>query len=45
MYKIHIPGNFAHMQPVPGAIDELYVLTQLFDNYVLSTARRANLTV
>jgi 5'-nucleotidase len=33
-----IPGIFALMDPMPGAVDAFLELTQLFDTYVLSTA-------
>ena len=33
-----IPGIFALMDPMPGAVDAFQELTQLFDVYVLSTA-------
>ena len=33
-----IPGIFALMEPMPGAIDAVYQLAPLFDVYVLSTA-------
>ena len=39
-----VPGIFAHMQPVPGAIDAVHELAPLFDVYVLSTAPWANPT-
>jgi 5'-nucleotidase len=33
-----IPGIFALMDPVPGAIEAYRELSQLFDTYILSTA-------
>ena len=39
-----IPGIFAHMQPMPGAIDAVHELAPIFDIYVLSTAPWANPT-
>jgi 5'-nucleotidase len=33
-----IPGIFAHMDPMPGAIDTYMELAERFDTYVLSTA-------
>ena len=33
-----IPGFFAVMQPMPGAIDAFHELSGLFDTYILSTA-------
>ena len=33
-----IPGLFALMQPMPGAIEAYHELSQLFDTYILSTA-------
>lgn len=33
-----VPGIFALMDPVPGAIDSFLELAELFDTYVLSTA-------
>jgi len=36
--KDDIPGIFALMDPMPGAIDAIHELAPLFDVYVLSTA-------
>ena len=33
-----IPGIFARMDPMPGAIEAYHELSQLFDTYILSTA-------
>lgn len=33
-----LPGLFALMPPIPGAIDAYYELSTLFDTYILSTA-------
>ena len=33
-----IPGLFAEMKPMPGAIDAMYMLQDHFDLYILSTA-------
>ena len=33
-----IPGFFAVMQPMPGAIEAFHELSALFDTYILSTA-------
>lgn len=33
-----IPGIFALMQPMPGAIEAYHELSELFDTYILSTA-------
>lgn len=33
-----IPGIFALMPPMPGAIEAFYTLSKLFDVYILSTA-------
>lgn len=43
-HKDDIPGIFAHMQPMPGAIDAVHELASLFDIFVLSTAPWANPT-
>ena len=37
-----IPGLFALMQPMPGAIAAYHELSELFDTYILSTAPREN---
>lgn len=37
-----IPGLFALMDPIPGAIDAVTELTALFDTYVLSTVPWGN---
>ncbi len=36
--KDEIPGIFALMQPIPGAIESIEFLTKHFDIYILSTA-------
>ena len=41
-HKDDIPGIFALMQPMPGAIEAVHELAPLFDLYVLSTAPWAN---
>lgn len=41
-HKDDIPGIFALMQPMPGAIEAVHELAPLFDIYVLSTAPWAN---
>lgn len=33
-----IPGIFAKMDPMPGAIEAFHTLSQCFDTYILSTA-------
>ena len=33
-----IPGFFAVMQPMPGAIEAFHELSELFDTYILATA-------
>jgi len=33
-----IPGIFAHMQPMPGAVDGFRELAELYDTYILSTS-------
>ncbi len=33
-----VPGIFALMQPLPGAVDAFHELSGLFDTYILSTA-------
>ena len=43
-HKDDIPGIFALMQPMPGAIDAVHELAPLFDIYVLSTAPWKNPT-
>jgi len=40
--KDDIPGIFALMDPMPGAIEAVHELAPLFDLYVLSTAPWAN---
>jgi 5'(3')-deoxyribonucleotidase len=37
-----IPGFFAVMQPMPGAIEAFHELSGLFDTYILSTAPWGN---
>ncbi len=37
-HKDDIPGIFALMDPVPGAVDAFTDLATLFDTYILSTA-------
>ena len=37
-----VPGLFALMDPMPGAIQAYFELAELFDTYVLSTAPWAN---
>lgn len=37
-----VPGIFALMDPLPGAIESIGLLHQKFDTYVLSTAPWAN---
>jgi len=37
-----IPGLFALMDPVPGAVDAVTELSELFDTYVLSTVPWGN---
>ncbi len=39
-----IPGIFALMEPMPGAVEAVHELAPLFDVYVLSTAPWANAT-
>ena len=39
-----IPGIFALMQPMPGAIAAYHELSELFDTYILSTAPWENPT-
>jgi len=39
-----IPGLFALMDPIPGAIDAVTELTGLFDTYILSTVPWGNIT-
>jgi len=39
-----IPGLFALMQPMPGAIAAYHELSELFDTYILSTAPWKNST-
>ena len=39
-----IPGIFARMDPMPGALEAYQELSQLFDTYVLSTAPWENLS-
>jgi 5'(3')-deoxyribonucleotidase len=39
-----IPGIFALMQPMPGAIAAYHALSELFDTYILSTAPWENPT-
>ena len=33
-----VPGIFALMEPMPGAVDAFHTLTGIFDTYILSTA-------
>ena len=42
--KDDIPGIFALMEPMPGAIEAVYTLSKRYDIYVLSTAPWANPT-
>ncbi len=37
-----VPGIFALMDPMPGAIEAYTELSELFDTYILSTAPREN---
>lgn len=39
-----IPGVFAHMEPLPGAIEAFHELAGLFDTFILSTAPWKNPT-
>jgi 5'-nucleotidase len=39
-----VPGIFALMEPMPGAIEAINVLAQKFDTYILSTAPWLNST-
>ncbi len=39
-----IPGLFALMQPMPGAIEAYHELSELFNTYILSTAPWQNLS-
>jgi len=39
-----IPGIFARMDPLPGAIEAFHELSRLFDTYILSTAPWKNPT-
>jgi len=39
-----VPHIFAHMDPIPGAIDAFHQLSTKFDTYILSTAPWENRT-
>lgn len=46
-YKDHpddVPGIFALMDPLPGAVEAFNMLSELFDTYILSTAPWDNQT-
>lgn len=43
-YRDEIPGLFAKMKPMEGAIESFKELSQLFDTYILSTAPWKNPT-
>ena len=42
--KDQIPGLFALMEPIPGAIEAVTELTKIFDTYVLSTVPWGNIS-